>query len=220
MRITALIRGVVVLLVSGLTLFLASKLVDSKEKLNDVKNIKVAERGVKKPLCGMEIHCPENHFSFRIRSGAASVVGPNICFNDKVLMSGIRNNIGRGLNIALVNASTGQLLATDFFDMWSGDVKLLLNFLNRVKPGTLFLLASFDDPATKMTDEARTLFTELGSSLIHNVNFRDNWVFVGGKPIKEKSPFEQVLKNDKAKNKYGDWPEAVEMEGCVPRKLD
>ncbi|XP_038666449.1 protein FAM3C-like [Scyliorhinus canicula] len=218
MRVAAVIRGIVVLLVSVLTLFLASRFVSSKENLNGVKYL--AEPEVKKSLCNSEIHCPANHFSFKVISGAASVVGPNICFNDKVIMNGIKNNIGRGLNIALVNASTGELLVTDFFDMWSGNVKLLVDFLLTVKPGTIFLLATFDDPATKMTDEARTLLSELGSSLIHSVNFRDNWVFVGAKPIKEKSPFEQIVKNDKTKNKYGNWPEAVEMEGCVPRKLD
>ncbi|XP_072328477.1 protein FAM3C-like isoform X1 [Scyliorhinus torazame] len=218
MRTAALLRGIVVLLVSVLTLFLASRFVSSERKLNGVKYL--AEPEVKRPLCDSQIRCPANHFSFKIVSGAASVVGPSICFNNKVIMNGIMNNIGRGLNIALINASTGELLLTDFFDMWSGNIKLLVDFLLSVKPGTIFLLASFDDPATKMTDEARTLISELGSSFIHSVNFRDNWIFVGAKPIKEKSPFEQVMKNDKAKNKYGNWPEAVEMEGCVPRKPD
>ncbi|XP_072328478.1 protein FAM3C-like isoform X2 [Scyliorhinus torazame] len=201
MRTAALLRGIVVLLVSVLTLFLASRFVSSERKLNGVKYL--AEPEVKRPLCDSQIRCPANHFSFKIVSGAASVVGPSICFNNKVIMNGIMNNIGRGLNIALIN-----------------DIKLLVDFLLSVKPGTIFLLASFDDPATKMTDEARTLISELGSSFIHSVNFRDNWIFVGAKPIKEKSPFEQVMKNDKAKNKYGNWPEAVEMEGCVPRKPD
>ncbi|XP_067907722.1 protein FAM3C-like isoform X2 [Heterodontus francisci] len=189
MRITVLVRGVVVLFITGLTFFLASKIMDSSENLNDVKYSQDSK--VKKPVCGMETPCPADQFSFRIISGAANVVGPTICFNNKILMSGILNNIGKGLNIAVVNASSGNLLRSDFFDMWTGNVKLLLDFLNLVKPGNIVFLASFDDPATKMTDEARTLFSELGSSLVHNVQFRDNWVFVGAKPIKEKSPFEQ-----------------------------
>ncbi|XP_067855223.1 protein FAM3C-like [Heptranchias perlo] len=226
MRLTALVRGVVVLLISGLTLFFASKIMDSNVRLNNVKYFlgevvrPQSSSKIKVASCGMETQCPADHFPFRIMSGAASVVGPSICFNDKVLMSNIKNNIGRGLNIAIVNATSGELLTTDFFDMWTGNVELLLNFLKPIKPGTIVLLASFDDPATKMTDEVRTIFSELGSSLIHNVQFRDNWIFVGAKLIKEKTPFEQILKNDKAKNKYGNWPEAVEMDGCIPRKID
>ncbi|XP_048403666.1 protein FAM3A-like isoform X2 [Stegostoma tigrinum] len=182
--------------------------------------MRIAEPKVKKSLCGADTHCTANHFPFKIISGAANIVGPSICFNDKPLMTSVKNNIGKGLNIALVNASSGNLITTDFFDMWTGNIKLLVDFLHQVKPGTIVLLASFDEPATKLTDEVRTLFSELGSSLVHDVKFRDNWIFVGAKPIKEKSPFEQILKNDRAKNKYGNWPEAVEMEGCIPRKID
>ncbi|NWW88538.1 FAM3D protein, partial [Rhynochetos jubatus] len=70
--------------------------------------------------CGNRKSCPQNHFAFKIISGAANVVGPSICFNDMILMSTMRNNIGRGLNIALVNGTSGQLLAADTFDMYSG----------------------------------------------------------------------------------------------------
>lgn len=32
--------------------------------------------------CGNQKGCPEDHFAFKIISGAANVVGPSICFND------------------------------------------------------------------------------------------------------------------------------------------
>ncbi|NXE74248.1 FAM3D protein, partial [Cochlearius cochlearius] len=70
--------------------------------------------------CGNQKSCPQNHFAFKITSGAANVVGPSICFDDTVLMSSVKNNIGRGLNIALVNGTSGQLLKVDTFDMYSG----------------------------------------------------------------------------------------------------
>lgn len=44
----------------------------------------------------------------------------------------------------------------------------------------------------RLNDEARKLIADLGSSAINNLGFRDNWIFVGGKGIKTKSPFEQV----------------------------
>ncbi|XP_048462443.1 protein FAM3A-like isoform X2 [Rhincodon typus] len=149
MRIAVVIRGVVVLLVSGLTLFVANKLMNSSEKQNNAEHL--AEPKVKKSLCELDTHCTANHFPFKIISGAANVVGPSICFNDKALMTSVKNNIGKGLNIALVNASSGNLIATDFFDMWTGNIKLLVAFLHQVKPGTIVLLASFDEPATKKT---------------------------------------------------------------------
>ncbi|XP_067159710.1 protein FAM3D isoform X2 [Apteryx mantelli] len=170
--------------------------------------------------CGNQKSCPRDHFAFKIISGAANVVGPSICFDDTVLMSGVRNNIGRGLNIALVNGTTGQLLKTGTFDMYSGDIKELETFLMEIKGGTVVLTATFDDPATKMNDKVRALFTELGSSYASKLGFRDNWVFLGAKGFSAKSPFEGHIQNDDKTNKYDGWPELLELEGCAPRKMD
>nr|DBA18638.1 TPA: hypothetical protein GDO54_016863 [Pyxicephalus adspersus] len=135
-------------------------------------------------------------------------------------MSSVKNNIGRGLNMALVNASTGELKHTGHFDMYSGDIKEVKAFLEKMTDGTLMLLASYDDPATKMDNPTRDLFTSYGSSYAKKVGFRDSWTFVGGKGLKHKSPFEQYIKNNKETNKYDGWPEVLEMEGCIPRKID
>ncbi|XP_065543505.1 protein FAM3D isoform X1 [Lathamus discolor] len=170
--------------------------------------------------CGNLKSCPQNHFAFKIISGAANVVGPSICFDDVVLMSSVKNNIGRGLNIALVNGTNGQLLTADTFDMYSGDINKLDTFLQEVKHGTIVLAASYDDPATKMNDKVRAHFIELGSSHVSKLGFRDNWVFLGAKGLKNKSPFEEYVKNNKTTNKYDGWPELLEMEGCAPRKMD
>ncbi|XP_051644439.1 protein FAM3D [Manacus candei] len=170
--------------------------------------------------CGNQKSCPQNYFAFKIISGAANVVGPSICFEDLVLMSSIKNNIGRGLNIALVNGTTGKLLKTDSFDMYSGDIKKLETFLQGIRRGTLVLTASYDDPATKMNDNVRARFMELGSSHVSELGFRDNWVFLGAKGLMNKTPFEKHIKNDKETNKYEGWPELLEMEGCAPRKMD
>ncbi|KAF7669672.1 hypothetical protein LDENG_00151720 [Lucifuga dentata] len=171
-----------------------------------------------KNKCGLSKACPPNHFSFKMASGAASVVGPKICLEDKILMSGVKNNVGRGLNIALVNGKTGELIKSEFFDMWAGDVAPFITFLKEIEEGTVVMMASFDDPATKLNDEARKLISELGSSLINSMGFRDNWLFVGGKGIKTKSPFEQHIKNSADTNKYEGWPEVLEMEGCIPQR--
>uniref|UniRef100_A0A8B9RUG2 Family with sequence similarity 3 member D n=1 Tax=Accipiter nisus TaxID=211598 RepID=A0A8B9RUG2_9AVES len=156
--------------------------------------------------CGNKKSCPKNHFAFKITSGAANVVGPSICFDDMVLMSSMKNNIGRGLNIALVNGES--------------DINKLDTFLQEIKHGTIVLTASYDDAATKMNDKVRTQFVELGSSHVSKLGFRDNWVFLGAKGLNNKSPFEEHIKNDEKKNKYDGWPEMLELEGCAPRKMD
>ena len=99
--------------------------------------------------CANKRDCPADHFAFRIISGAANVVGPSICFEDRILMSTVKNNIGRGLNIALVNGKSGQLLKVGSFDMYSGDVTQLETFLQEIKDGTIMLVATYDDAATK-----------------------------------------------------------------------
>ncbi|XP_077566242.1 protein FAM3C [Stigmatopora nigra] len=170
--------------------------------------------------CGLSKACPENHFAFKMASGAASVVGPKMCLEDKMLMSAVKNNVGRGINIALVNGRTGELYKTDSFDMWAGNVAPLIQFLKAIEHGTVVMMASFDDPASKLNDEARKLIADLGSSIINKLGFRDNWIFVGGKGIKTKSPFEQHIKNNAETNKFEGWPEVLEMEGCVPRRED
>ncbi|XP_012322476.1 protein FAM3A isoform X3 [Aotus nancymaae] len=160
-----------------------------------------AEPRARKYKCGLPQPCPEEHLAFRMVSGAANVIGPKICLEDKMLMSGVKDNVGRGLNIALVN-----------------DVNDLLKFIRPLHEGTLVFVASYDDPATKMNEETRKLFGELGSRNAKELAFRDSWVFVGAKGVQNKSPFEQHVKNSKHTNKYEGWPEALEMEGCIPRR--
>lgn len=43
-----------------------------------------------------------------------------IFFPPARLMSSIKDNVGRGLNIALVNGVSGELLEARAFDMWAG----------------------------------------------------------------------------------------------------
>ncbi|XP_058534762.1 protein FAM3D isoform X2 [Ochotona princeps] len=172
-----------------------------------------------KTKCGLSKTCPSNFFAFKISSGAANVVGPSMCFENQIIMSPVKNNVGRGLNIALVNGTTGLLLRHSSFDMYSGDTKPLLQFLTEIPGDTLVLVASYDDPGTKMTEEIRKRLSDLGSTYAKDVGFRDSWVFLGARDLKSKSPFEQYLKNSPETNKYEGWPELLEMEGCVPRKI-
>ncbi|KAE8612648.1 hypothetical protein XENTR_v10012928 [Xenopus tropicalis] len=170
--------------------------------------------------CGNEKPCPGGQFAFKIISGAGNVVGPSICFDDSIIMSSIKNNIGKGLNIALINGFNGDLIKIASFDMYSGDVEPLVDFLKSVTDGTLVFVASYDDPSSKLNDEARAIFASFGSSYAEKLYFRDAWVFVGVKGTSAKSKFEQHIKNNKETNKYDGWPEVLEMEGCISRETN
>ncbi|KAF4026584.1 hypothetical protein G4228_018822 [Cervus hanglu yarkandensis] len=154
------------------------------------------EPRARKYKCGLPQPCPEEHLAFRVVSGAANVIGPKICLEDRMLMSSVKDNVGRGLNIALVNGVNGDLIEARAFDMWAGDVNDLLKFIRPLHEGTLVFVASYDDPATKMNEETRKLFSDLGSKNVKDLAFRDSWVFVGAKGVQNKSPFEQVSEDE------------------------
>uniref|UniRef100_A0A3B4G7E9 FAM3 metabolism regulating signaling molecule D n=1 Tax=Pundamilia nyererei TaxID=303518 RepID=A0A3B4G7E9_9CICH len=164
------------------------------------------------PKCSLSRVCPPNHIALRIRSGAADIVGPT-CFNS--IMSHALNNVGPGLNIAVINALTFFF----FFQFYTltKDPKDILAHLKKIKRGMIVLVASFDDVTQKMTNEMREIFSEMGSTLIRSVKRRDSWVFAGRAGTKIKSLFEKQAVNDEKNNIYGGWPEMVEVGGCFPR---
>ncbi|XP_054434155.1 protein FAM3A [Pteronotus mesoamericanus] len=226
MRLAGPLRIVVLVATVGLTWIVVSILLGGpgsgfpriQQLFTSPENSVTAEPRARKYKCGLPQPCPEEHLAFRMVSGAANVIGPKICLEDKMLMSSVKDNVGRGLNIALVNGVSGELIEARAFDMWAGDVNELLKFIRPLHEGTLVFVASYDDPATKMNEETRKLFSDLGSKNVKDLAFRDSWVFVGAKGVQNKSPFEQHVKNSRHTNKYEGWPEALEMEGCIPRK--
>ncbi|XP_053282349.1 protein FAM3C isoform X1 [Pleuronectes platessa] len=166
--------------------------------------------------CPMPRTCPEKHFSFYIQSGAASAVPPKICFQAQMVLGTAMKNAGLGINIVIINGKTGEVIKTGNFDMYGGDVKDLIEFLNSIETGTIVLMATFDESASKLNDEGRKLITELGSSMIQSLAFRDNWVFAGGKGADVTSHLEKFKKSDSAVNMYEGWPELIVLEGCIP----
>nr|XP_032819239.1 protein FAM3C-like isoform X1 [Petromyzon marinus]XP_032819240.1 protein FAM3C-like isoform X1 [Petromyzon marinus]XP_032819242.1 protein FAM3C-like isoform X1 [Petromyzon marinus] len=227
MRTSAMIRMLLAGTITVLVLYLGHRMVESRFHKNlrflVDDTVGTPRRSDPKLLgykCGLAEACPEKHFAFRLLSGAANIVGPKICLEDQIIMSSVKNNVGRGMNIAVVNGMTGELTITKSVDLWGGDVNDLIIFLKSIQHGSIVMIASFDDAASKLNDEARNMLMELGSSFIGNLGFRDSWVFVGAKGIRMKSPFERHIKNNKETNKYEGWPELIELEGCVPQKVE
>lgn len=169
--------------------------------------------------CEMTKECPsKTHFPFRIRSGAASVIGPWICVNGIDLMRSVLNNVDRGMNIAIVDGKTGQGVDTAYFDLYGKDSTELIYFLEHKvlnRENALIFATSYDDAAMRLNEEAKRLLQKLQFSDVKKLKFRDNFVFVGG--VHSKSVFQKVVSHDPEKDKYGDWPESIEVEGCIER---
>lgn len=163
--------------------------------------------------------CPSDQISFYMHSGAANVVPGKICVHNTLVLGSTLNNAGVGINIVIVDGKTGKVKETSHFDMYGGEVKPLITFLNSLEVGSIVLIASFDEPATKLDSEAKKLLTELGSESIGSLGFRDSWLFVGAKGATKKSLFEKHIKNDKQKNIYDGWPELITLTGCIPKYL-
>uniref|UniRef100_A0A3B5M3S2 ILEI/PANDER domain-containing protein n=1 Tax=Xiphophorus couchianus TaxID=32473 RepID=A0A3B5M3S2_9TELE len=210
-----ILKSAALILAFLLAVFLAFQLleINVEFKLGSVISLPESEAHTKPAVhkCGLSKACPPGHMAFKLTSGAASVVGPRMCLEDKLLMSSVKNNVGRGINIALLNGKTGELIKTAYYDMWAGDICTVLTGCSCF----FFMLFLW---FFRLNDEARKLIADLGSSAVGNLSFRDNWIFVGGKGIKTKTPFEQHIKNSADTNKYEGWPEVLEMEGCIPQR--
>ncbi|XP_044204675.1 protein FAM3C [Thunnus albacares] len=172
------------------------------------------------PKCGLSGICPPDHFAIHIRSGAANVVGPHICFEGKIIMAHLLNNVGPGLNIVVINGEKGDVEKFGYLNMKIGKPEDILAYLKEIETGKIVMVASYDDVTTKMTDEMREIFVGMGSTLIKSVKRRDNWVFVGKAGMRNNSSFEKQAVNDEKTNIYEGWPATVEVGGCFPRGAD
>lgn len=175
---------------------------------------KLPDIAVPKYQCEMVTDCSQDKFSFKVVSGAANVIGPSLCFNGIWVMRNVLNNVDRGMNLAIINGKDGKLVKTGIFDLYAKDSTDLKKFLTTVTDEDIILATSYDDAAFRLDKEARDLLAGFGSKMASTLSFRDNWIFVGGKKIDGK---EEFIKMDKEKNKYGDWPEAINLEGCLEK---
>ncbi|MBZ3880295.1 Protein FAM3A [Sciurus carolinensis] len=96
--------------------------------------------------------------AFCMVSGAVNIIEPKMCLEDRMLMSSVKDNVGPGLNVALVNGVSCDLIEACASDMWARDVNDLLNFIWPLHEGTLVFVASCNNPVTKMNEEARNVF--------------------------------------------------------------
>lgn len=128
----------------------------SDEKLAELRKNWDEQLEIVKPVstgfpCEMSKTCPaKTHYGFRIRSGAASVIGPWVCVDGIDIMRSVLNNVDRGMNIALIDGSTGRAITHKVFDLYGQDDSKLIQFLKEEvinRENSIILATSYDDAA-------------------------------------------------------------------------
>ena len=103
---------------------------------------------------------------------------------------------GRGINVMVVDPSTGIFSAVRAFDTW-GDASAsdkLVDYLSALPHGVLVLIAVADDGTLKLTQRARiAIGTMFQSRYIAWLGYQQSWALIGRKGI---APFAEQSSND------------------------
>ncbi|KAK2544888.1 protein FAM3B isoform X1 [Columba livia] len=194
----------------------------SVANLQDIGNKPVLRPPVpKRQKCDHWSPCSPGSYSYRILSGGGKAKLAKICFEDDLLISKEKGNVGRGINIAIVNYRTGKVISAHFFDMWEGDHSgEMMTFIKNAPEGSLLLMVTQDEGSTRLKNDAKKLVEELGSKQIWNIKFRSSWAFIAAKGFKLPDDIqkEKIIHSDK-NNRYSGWPAEIQIEGCIPRNL-
>ncbi|KAM9566697.1 protein FAM3B isoform 1-T1 [Guaruba guarouba] len=202
---------------------LPKKTVAPMANLQDIGRKPVLRAPVpKRQKCDHWSPCSPGSYAYRILSGGGKRNLAKICFEDELLISEEKGNVGRGINIAIVNYKTGKVTSTKFFDMWEGDhSREMMAFIKNAPEESLLLMVTHDDGSTRLKNDAKKSVEELGSKEIWNMKFRSSWAFIAAKGFKLPDDIqkEKINHSDQKKNRYNGWPAEIQIEGCIPRNL-
>ncbi|XP_026356665.1 protein FAM3B [Ursus americanus] len=175
----------------------------------------------KRQKCDHWTPCPLNTYAYRLLSGGGKDKYAKICFEDELLMGEKTRNVGRGINIAIVNYMTGKVIATRHFDMFEGDNSgPMTKFIQSAPPKSLLFMVTQDDGASRLKEDAKKVIEALGSKQIRNIRFRSSWVFLTAKGFELPAEIqrENINHSESARNRYSGWPAEVQIEGCIPKQ--
>ncbi|XP_032211472.1 protein FAM3B isoform X2 [Mustela erminea] len=174
----------------------------------------------KRQKCDHWTPCPLNSYAYRLLSGGGKDKFAKICFEDELLMGEKTRNIGRGINIAIVNYVTGKAIASRYFDMFESDNSgPMVTFIQSAPPKSLLFMVTQDDGASRLKEDAKKVIEALGSKQIRSIRFRSSWVFLTAKGFELPAEIqrENINHSDSTRNRYSGWPAEVQIEGCIPK---
>uniref|UniRef100_A0A8B9FWZ0 Family with sequence similarity 3 member B n=1 Tax=Amazona collaria TaxID=241587 RepID=A0A8B9FWZ0_9PSIT len=175
----------------------------------------------KRQKCDHWSPCSPGSYAYRILSGGGRGKLAKICFEDELLISEEKGNVGRGINIAIVNLC-GMFVMYDQFVINSTDHSgEMMAFIKNAPEESLLLMVTHDDGSTRLKNDAKKSVEELGSKEIWNMKFRSSWAFIAAKGFKLPDDIqkEKINHSDQKKNRYNGWPAEIQIEGCIPRNL-
>uniref|UniRef100_A0A8C3T641 FAM3 metabolism regulating signaling molecule B n=1 Tax=Chelydra serpentina TaxID=8475 RepID=A0A8C3T641_CHESE len=159
----------------------------------------------KRQKCDHWSPCSPGSYAYRLLSGGGKEKLAKICFEDELLISEQKGNVGRGINIAIVNYFSGPMIT----------------FIKNAPQESLLLMVTHDDGSSRLKDDAKKVIAELGSKEIWNMKFRSSWAFIAAKGFKLPDDIqkEKINHSDNSKNRYNGWPAEIQIEGCIPVNL-
>ncbi|XP_058379117.1 protein FAM3B isoform X1 [Diceros bicornis minor] len=175
----------------------------------------------KRQKCDHWTPCPKDTYAYRLLSGGGRDKYAKICFEDELLIGEKTGNVGRGINIAIVNYLTGKVIATQYFDMYAGDNSgPMTKFIQSAPPKSLLLMVTHDDGSSRLKEDAKKAIEALGSKEVRNLRFRSSWVFLTAKGFELPAGIqrEKINHSDNSKNRYSGWPAEIQIEGCIPKE--
>ncbi|GMT26211.1 hypothetical protein PFISCL1PPCAC_17508, partial [Pristionchus fissidentatus] len=161
--------------------------------------------------CGHTPACHVDLLPMHFYSGANKDDYPRMCVGGRMVFAAGLNEAGRGLNVAVIDSKSRKIVKTGHFDTYEKDSTDLELFLDGLVEGDIVAVVSFDEASSMLSDMAKQIFCELGSSMVHRLKFRASWFFVGQKGIRVFSPFEDL--NFPAGNA---WATPIDKRICVP----
>lgn len=188
---------------------------DSKDVLNG--NLRVwdasgrRDKAVHKDsVCGTS--CLSGQKSFYVKTGSGKDVGPTICYEGKIYMSDTEKNVGRGINMLVIDGDTHNVRDMKTFDTYTSDQSFRQYAQMEMKEKTVVIIASFDEISFSLRDEAKTWLKVMGASQIDKIAFRDAYVLIGQRGLKQGHAVEFI--NSMKENE--EYAAPLEKKGCFP----
>lgn len=176
----------------------------------------------KRQKCDHWSPCPPGSYAYRVLSGGGKEKFAKICFEDELLIGEDKGNVGRGINIAIVDYGSGTVIRTEYFDMWEGAFSApMMDFIKKAPQKSLLLMVTHDDGSSRLKQDAKKTIADLGSKEIWNIKFRSSWAFIAAKGFSLPNDIqkEKINHSDRNKNRYSGWPAEIQIEGCIPQNL-
>ncbi|XP_052214269.1 protein O-linked-mannose beta-1,2-N-acetylglucosaminyltransferase 1-like isoform X1 [Dreissena polymorpha] len=167
---------------------------------------------VSEGICGPE--CGANQISFYVKTGVEKDEPPIICVHRSIVMHSQKNNVGRGMNVVVINNNTLKVEAVKSYDTYQDDYQFLRDLMTGIKEGHAIIMASFDEITQSLSEEARRWMKLFGAKQVDSIGYRDSYMLIGQKGLVSGDVLEfRVPKKQK------NFADHLEKMGCLSLPL-